>query len=476
MDKNNLRIDITDVEAVEFNEEMPAQLKEKITTNVLNVISKTQRKPRHSHWRFAIIAAILMFVISVTSVVASVGNVRSALNKNQSEKTATTESSQQTLQDEQSLSNNDIILQTPARKYVKLNFDNVESYTAIDNQNGWHSLEHSDGYNAGKDIYCQLIYVDSTDCFDKLNAKANNWESLVVGDNNACYKVVKDHDFLTQQLYVFYDDYVLNFMAGSNLEKDELLSCVSQVELVDAENRETASACKSLSKHYEYTFEVDEVVRTGIVEDSYIYDKDDVVEHNGCLYEVTNVGVYDNVLEFTQTPVDKTYSGMKSALLENISEVMSDDGALLPCTRLKYILGNGYSIPKRVYVAEESVTQKFVMIELKVKNISDLLMSDIYVGYRLQYLHQEDGEMYVNGRQYQRDGAYKLCQENKSPVYFGDSVGGIISLEPQEEKIVTMGYFVDEDRLSQMYLSVGSYQFEENVYTPQINLNGVSVE
>lgn len=470
------KIDITDNEVINMETELNKEAKEKLKSNVLNIIAKESGKKvyRYSRrWRAVLVAAVLIIAFATTSVFASVSNYELFKNNNVTDATESTTASptEETKIEKETNVQEEIVapqLIVPEKKHVDISFDYIDGYAVINNENGWYTFDHKDGYASGLDFECELIHIDSKDILEKIIKKGYKWEIFAVGNRTAYYFPVENHKFYTQQILVLYDDmdYILNFMAGENLDRTDFIEYSSAVELQET-TVEKADYYVKLTDFYEYTFEtqVDETQKNVKEED--IYNTNEEVNYQNCMYQVEGVTVYNNISEFTQGEILDTRSGFNSTLLVHMSSIVDQQGNLLPYYRRESVKGDGYSSPEQKFIADAFVNQKFIMVQLKVKNLENDQVK-VNAGYAINYLDEIDGVKKMTERRFSRETIQKICQQQKTPAYYHNSVDGEITLDPQEETVLYMGYFVDEDRLENAYLSVGTYRTEESVTTPQI--------
>lgn len=175
------------------------------------------------------------------------------------------------------------------------------------------------------------------------------------------------------------------------------------------------------------------------------------------------IGEEKGELEFTVKKVEvrESIENLNPMNLDDFSlELLKEDkmidetGRLLPYERTRYSIGNGKTTVDEV-IEKQKVEPKFVYLTVIIENKSDRALENIYFQNNVDVLVDKEDKWMYESEEYQNSpSAYR-----SEPAYLdshgeGKSFYKMSKIEPQEKRTVQVGYFVDEDQLSNMFLSV----------------------
>lgn len=183
----------------------------------------------------------------------------------------------------------------------------------------------------------------------------------------------------------------------------------------------------------------------------------ETASRSGIEYEIRDVQVLDNISALWK----ENGRGFSDAMdiWGRRLEYADKKGNLKSYIRETVEMGDGITAPLERVIASEEVFQKLVFLEIRVKNTTKQ-EKEAQICPRICYLlPQEDGWIEEESNyDYHRPKIIENCQLDRTAQYFKEAEKGsgfsLKTLQPGEEKVYHIGYFVDEDLLSSMFLSL----------------------
>ncbi|MBD8004960.1 DUF4367 domain-containing protein [Bacillus norwichensis] len=170
-------------------------------------------------------------------------------------------------------------------------------------------------------------------------------------------------------------------------------------------------------------------------------------------FVIEEVKVFDSIQDFKQVDFNDSSLG-----IINEYKALDETKKLIPYRRHVYKVGNGKdSIDK--LLESPLVHPKFVYLTTKVKNTSKQATEEIYMHPSLQILRPEKNAWnYAEEDGIAEDSIMTMGEvDYLKPHGNGKSFYNIGSLQPGETMRISLGYFVDEDKLDSMFLDVFHY-------------------
>lgn len=169
-------------------------------------------------------------------------------------------------------------------------------------------------------------------------------------------------------------------------------------------------------------------------------------------YTVEKVEVYDSIKNFDQEAFNET--GLN--FLNNYG-AMDQENNLVPYKRNVYKLGNGKETVDEL-VDSQSMNVKFVYLTTTVTNTSKHETEEIYMHPSLQVLKSEGNSWIYNSNAEISEGTIMSGEvDYLEPHGSGKSYYNIGTMQPGETKKISLGYFVDEDKLDSIFLDAFHY-------------------
>ncbi len=490
--ENMHRMNIKETEAIEFGEEMWEEEKERLKRSVLKQMRKDlnhKKKYNWKPWKAATAAAVAAIVV-VPSGVFAAGKIaqyfHSEVNqdgyrlnmeiaKESNEKGI--EDTKDSIEKSKDAQTDEMIKDAQAKEKVtassqgqpvKLVYNLPKSYKLTDEkgksgENGWFSFNYEKGFDAGKDFACELLLVDqSVDDFfldnvgttEKIDVNGN--KGVYIKRNNIVGSQYADEEeaaSYNQRVMVFYEEegYILQFYAMGGIDKETLLQYVSDITIESCEEKE-ADQSYSLAK-YVSNLKGQVVTEPVEVGAEHISAQNQTVSFDGIEYQVNKVQVLDSISSVSKN----NGKGFLGDNWSNRLKYADENGKLKTYTRETLEMGDGYTKPYAAVVDTKEVAQKFVMVEFRVKNTTKE-KQDIMVCKDMEYLTEKDGIYKKDVTEYARPKEIEECQDSMAG-YFRETDGGthclFKELQPGQEEVYHIGYFVDEDYLDNMFLAVG---------------------
>lgn len=504
--KEKLYINITETEMPDFFENLSAKETELLKKNVLAKINqkKDTRKKIILFRRKVIsfIAAAILLIFSSTAIASITTQRQQIVTPENTESTTQTETQKKSAKkktkkttpqlndfssDEDKLQNSEMftpavttplteepepVYATPSKTYVKIDCSALQGYSMTDKKDGWYSFECTDGYNQDTNIDCQIIWRDtgwSRDIIQELGLERSTdydpeYHQFYSDNHKAMYVKYPSDSLYTHQLFVSYPEYnyVLTILGGKGLDTGTFIELGKKISL---ENATEADGCANVSLVEYFEHYSPDVLRKSAIGDAIDYDSlktlYEPVTLGSCQITVEYVTPYNNISRFVSA--EETATGkMPHALMKNLNLFTDDDGTLPEYSRKVVIRGDGYMTPKEKIIASYNIKQKFIELQIKVKNTSDTVVENFNTEFPMVFTTETVDGLFVDTTGYQRPFMVELCQENSLPKYFSQSEN--LTLLPGQEEIITLGYFVDTDLTSKMLLSIENNSTASNNY------------
>lgn len=492
-EKKIYRMGIGETETIHFSQEMSADEKEKLKRSVLEKMQKeTKNNKKNRQWKtWKIVAAAASAAIIIPSSAYAADKIaqyfQSEVNKDgyqvdiNIEKDNTTNGPETTNE-----KNSAEIIAMEQVQPVVLNCETPKGYTMEEEGTGWYSFTHEQGFDAGKDFAVELIRVDQTVEEQLFVDDVGMQEEINIKGNNGIYvkfnsiigsryeKEIEDTAY-NQRIFVFDETqgYILQIYAMGGIEKEKLLEYVSNITLTPCQEGKESSFML-LSQYIENTTaETEDPL--GTIEAEHVVSSNETVVVNGIAYEVKEVQVCDTLASLIKED-GKGFSDA-NALWENRLEYSDKNGKLKSYIRETIKNGDGHVTPCAKVVGTKEVAQRFVLVELRVKNTTKKLQEQVQVCLNMDYMTEKNGNYVLDHMSYCRPKSVENCQLDNMPQYFRETNGGkgfyLKDLEPGQEEVYHIGYFVDEDYTDKMFLAINegrSYQEGEEYEGVQIDI------
>lgn len=475
------RMSIKETEAIDFSEEMTTEEKEQLKRSVLEKMQKELNKKQHNKryqwktWKMAAAAATAAIIIPsgvfAADKIAQYFHSEVKTNGYQVDMKIEKEHVSESIETANKQENNNTSLEaetvTKAQPVI-LECEMPKDYTMKEEKGeGWYDFCHKQGFDAGKEFSVELIQVDRTEDKKFRLDDIGTQEEIKINENNGVYakfngivgsRYTKETEptSYTQRVVVFYEKqgYILQVYAMGGIKKETLLEYISGITLNPCEKGKESSSIL-LSDYIKYSEpEYSTALRT--IAAKHVVPQNKAVLFNGIEYEVKQVQVSDTL----ETIIKDAGKGMSDSanIWKRRLEYSDKNGKLKTYTRETIENGNGRTTPCSRVVGTKDVAQKFVLVELRVKNTTKEMKKDIQVCLDMNYMSEKNGAYVFDTASYCRPKAVEDCQLDQLPQYFRETDGGkgfyLKDLEAGQEEVCHIGYFVDEDYLDKMFLEI----------------------
>lgn len=464
---------------------MPEESKEKIYAQIMQSADKsTGRRRGVSHmWKICVAACLAVSIIIPSSVYAiqKISKYYVEVNNN---------NYQAEIHIQKDAGQGDAVptgsgVSKDGKKYIKIEADFGSNYKFVDDStyyvqgkdgkikakkhkekegvNGMYSYSHKDGFNAGKDFYYEVIYMDVSEdtlnLYDQADIKeisVNNHKALLCKSNTVRgSRYSSDHDTdYTTDLYIFYEEYgyIINFCGMQKLGEKNLLSLAEKISVSESK-KSGASRYTKLSLYSKGNMAQEPEFKNERVK-APIKSKEESVKSEGITYQLMDVKVSSKVNDMD----------LSKYLNRSISKLWKKDGTLKTYTREKLEQGDGISSPAYQVSGTEQVQLKMVYVTMKVKIGKE---SSLFSSPTLAFFEKE-GDSYYDTEIFWHYNRPERIMDNIidfGSCYFKETEGGtsfwIKDMEAGEEAVYHFAYLVDEDLVDNMFLSFGSTPLSE---------------
>ncbi len=327
---------------------------------------------------------------------------------------------------------------------------------------GMYSYSHKNGFEAGKNFYYNVIYLDTdTDSiinlYDQASMKEmtiNNHKALLCESNTIKgSRYTSDYNTsYTIDLYVFYEEYgyIINYCGMQGLGQENLISLAKKCTVQES-TKENASRYEYMSVSHKAVMEktTDSTDKKEVTVP--IRQVNDLVTHSGVTYQVTDVKVSSKVA------VSDSAGYNPSQFSEECKGLWNKAGVLKPYIRETLKTGNGISEPGYKVVDEETIQPQMVYVTMKVKTGKK---AETICLPQLKFLEKE-GKTYYDTKLYRRYNRPTKIEDafiDFMPCYFKETAGGtsywIKELKADEEQLFHFAYIIDKDMTDNMYICI----------------------
>ncbi len=326
------------------------------------------------------------------------------------------------------------------------------------------------------------------DAFEIFNTNVSESESIQVGSHDGVYlnfaALEEDETSFTKRIYVSYPEYhyVMELVAAGNVSKEEAVKIAAGVELspVDENSEGEAVVAWNWSEYLASQKEDEALVESGEGQMKTSATAEEMKNTNQIGDAVMTAPALSEGGEFLKIRVaDVTVTDQTDILNpaycgEEISEYTDENGKLLPTT-IQYIkFGDGVNTLNEI-VDSRQVDRKLVYVTLEYTNTGSEDMEDVLFAPSLLRLKEQDGNYVIlDGELPETDSAwdhaadvsYKGGEMDYYDVQEGESGKNYIAeLKAGETKTVHVGFFVNEEELPYLFLSVdtqgGGFEFTD---------------
>lgn len=353
----------------------------------------------------------------------------------------------------------------PVNHYIQVKADFGPDYKPDKIFDGMYSYNHKDGFDAGKDFCYTIIYMDESsdailNLYDQISMKEieiNGHRALFCESNvvqGSRYSSDYDTDY-TLNVYVFYDEYeyIINYRGMQGLGKKQLISLAEKATVTEVSKKDASN--------YEFLSEFANADTIKPENDSTkkeitlpVKEKNDIVEHSGLTYQVTNVTVSSRMEDYDTT------DPKQAPFLDQCQGLWDKNGKLKPYIRENIKYGDGISEPEKTVTGEKTIQPKMVYVTMKVSGGGTFQLPSID-------FFEKDGSKYYDTRQYRqynRPEKIEFALVDFMPCYFKETNGGKgywIKNMTGKEQVFHFAYIVDEDMTDSMYLCLdnGTYPY-----------------
>lgn len=460
---------IRETEVIPFSDEMSMEEKEQLKRSVLEKMKKDMRKSKQNYrWKtWKIVAAAASAAIIIPSSALAADQIAQLFHNEVHKDGYQLDIDIQ--KDSKADHTKSETIKAGKENSVVLEYEIPDEYTMNEKGGGWYSFNHKEGFDAGKDFAIELIKVDKTIEKKFLLDDVGVQEEIKVGDNNGIYikfngliesQYEEERNGYGQRALIFDEKqgYILQIYAMNGIEKEKLLKYASGITLKPCEQGEEC-AFMLLSEYIKTKSDVEKDTPLQGIDASHVVSEKETILFHGIEYEVNEVQVSDTL----EAIMKENGKGMDSEIWENRLGYSDKKGKLKTYTRETIEYGDGHTTPGSRVVGRKDVAQRFVLVELRVKNTTKKVKQNVQACLQMDYMTEDNGTYVYDTISYYRPREVEDCQMDNMPHYFKETNGGkgfyLKDLQPGQEEVYHIGYFVDEDYLDNMFLAVDNGEF-----------------
>lgn len=321
---------------------------------------------------------------------------------------------------------------------------------------GMYSFSHRDGFDAGKDFYYNVLYMDKEDFILNLydlesveKITVNGHKAFLCKSNTVVgSRYASDYDTeYNIDLYVFYEEYgyVVDYCGMQGLGEKKLIS-LAECTVVSEAKRDSAARYEYLSKYDKAnSYKVEDAFKRSEVKNP-MKKMNQKLEDNGFVCQVTDVTVSSKVRDMD----------LGKFVCPGVRKLWDENGNLKPYIREKAAAGDGVLRPNQSVTGSEKVQPKMVYVTMKVKvkeggNLFQLPGVDFFKREGKKYYDENLYDQYI------RPEKIEDALTDYMPCYFKETDGGKgfwlkKKLKKGEEQVYHFAYLVDEDMIDNMIL------------------------
>lgn len=317
---------------------------------------------------------------------------------------------------------------------------------------GMYTYSHKDGFEAGKDLFYEVIYRDEDgeiNLYDQSlikELKVNQHKALLCQSNviaGSRYTSKQDTDY-DIHLYVFYEEYgyIIHYGGMRALGQKKLISL--------AEKTSVRECSKDQADRYVYI--------SRFKNGSTIKEPEDPQEEITYPVKAVHQKIRNGSFHCQITDVkisSKVNDTDRTKFIENSFVSLWDKNRLLKkYSRETLKKGDGVSQPALSVSGTETIQPKMVYVTMKVKAES----KDLFGVPTLTFAEKQGKKYFTTKRywQYNRPEKMELGEIPFWPCYFRETAGGssfyVKNMKAEEEQVFHFAYLVDGDMTDQMLL------------------------
>ncbi|MGE7623167.1 hypothetical protein ACQKMD_08965 [Viridibacillus sp. NPDC096237] len=425
------KIAMEEFENVEEHHEFSKEynLKKKIFLNELKMQGNMKRKQYKKRMRL-IMAAAVLFIVVPTTTYAGVSIYSTIINKENYETNYLIKKEDKT---------------KIAYEYVKMEIGYLPDNMVEDKDSGSMKYSYKNRINEGGLSFI-LWKLDGDADFSILNSLEA--DKIEIGNHKGVL-IKKEGEFNRQVFLLFEEEgYVLETFVGDDVNNQVMEKVLASIFLVKSDKdqatpssvykEEAVEALKSekLSKDSKRIFSIGSTAPVEISNRGEKHKLD---------FVVNNAKVMDSISQFDS----KDFNDFHSDLLE---ESQNNSGKLPFYERETYKSGDGKNTIDEL-IDTSMIQKKFLYLTVTIENKEDKKISDFY--FSPHFISLKD-----NGENWRFELETYTSDETSSEVAYldgngeGNSYYKLPDLEPNEKRVVHIGYFVDADQLKTAFLDI----------------------
>lgn len=450
-------------ESIQMSEDARTRIKQEILAGQPARRQRPLNALLNSPWKAAVAASICLALVVPTGAVA-------AHKIYQHFKTTVSEHGyrvdMQMKQDTQANTGQTTQTSTP-KQFLHLSADFGENYTPEKDFGPMQCYTHKDGFDAGKDFWYELEYMDTSD-EDLLSVfDVESKQEVDINGNRAIYcrynnvvgsRYDKDHDTdYGQTLYIFLEDtgYMISMGAQNGLSQKTFLDLARSIQIQTVDSRSEASKFVFFSKRQggAWNYAASEETPTALTDSQYHKGDTAYLGLKEAKYTIKDVKLLDSI-----SSLDKNafLSGQKRFLSH-----ISTDGTLKRYIREDVTYGDGIQRPAMKVTGSQKIQPKLLYVTMEIQNSFAALDEDYIQVPSLRFLTYKDGQYYLKSRTgFNRPSYIDDAFIDNMPCYLEESLGGKSGwFAKSSGGTITLhfAYLVDEDQLEHAALCLNDW-------------------
>lgn len=341
----------------------------------------------------------------------------------------------------------------------------------------YHATPHQGGLSFSlykvKDQYESVLTSYYSESYETIEVNGRPGVIILKVEN-----LVQTGTSFDKEMYILFEDigYVLQVYIGEDLSKEEALFVAKGLELIITDE-DIATFPVSSQKDLPTKDEINEKNEYRLKElespdssDHINIEKSSITEVNEAYvisplgkkerfsFVIEGISIHDSINGIDQSKFFD-YEG-------NIKPYIKEDGTIKGYERKWMKYGNGIT-SKHEVLSTEFVNSKYVEIAVRITNLQDVKIMDVYMLPQLVMLEEYGSELqicldnYVGNHFFGGADAFVYFDQPQFTDKLERNHYFFIDLEAREELEYHLGMFVDEDHLDNMFLRMTNEEWEE---------------
>lgn len=449
-------------ESIQMSKDAKTRIRQEILAGQPAKHQQPLKALRNSPWKAAVAASICLALAIPTGAVA-------AHKIYQHFKTTVSEKGYRVDMEMKQTATQSAAPNTTPAQFLHLSADFGKDYSHEKGNDAMQCYAYKDGFEAGKDFWYELQYMDSSDKELLSTFDVDSMQEVNINGNRGVYcsyntvvgsrytkKYATEYG---QTLYIFLEDsgYIIAMGAQNNLPQETFFKLARSIQVQTVDSRDEASRFVLYSQQQGGAWNSSSASSQNPTPLSYSQYHTGGTAYLGLKqtrYTIKEVKLLDSI-----TSLDKNaFLSGQDRFLSHVDE----NGTLDRYIREDVTYGDGIQKPSMKVTGSHKVQPKLLYVTMEIDNSRAALDEDYIQVPSLNFLTYEDGNYYLRSHSngFNRPSYIDSAFVDSMPCYFEESLGGKSSwLAKSSTGTITLhfAYLVDEDQLEHAALCLNDW-------------------